>query len=152
VRHNPLGNLNSGCSGPWAKLIKSASLQLVFDAAIPKLLWRLVSRCFYMSICVFSTIRLKWLAQLKTPVQIPHKCNFLETEKNTIKRKSVTVLTDKQIPPRYQRSISSSLLGLLRALIPNVCNVLICKLVTYLVFAQAHSCNLLKCKCKNHRC
>jgi len=44
---NPLGNLNSGRSGPWLKLIRSASLQLVFDAAISKLLWRLVSLCFY---------------------------------------------------------------------------------------------------------
>jgi len=50
--YNPLGNLNSGRS-PWAKLIRSASLQLVFDAAISKLFWRLVSRCFYMSICIF---------------------------------------------------------------------------------------------------
>jgi len=47
-----LGNLNSGRSSPWAKLIRSASLQLVFVAAISKLLQRLVSRCFYMSICV----------------------------------------------------------------------------------------------------
>jgi len=34
------------------KLIRSASLQRVFDAAIAKLLCRLVSRCFYKSICV----------------------------------------------------------------------------------------------------
>jgi len=50
--YNPLGNLNSGRSGPWAKLIRSASLQLVFNVAISKLLWRLVTHCFYMSICV----------------------------------------------------------------------------------------------------
>jgi len=50
--YNPLGNLNSGRS-PGAKLVRSASLQLVFDAAITKLLWRLVSRCFYMAIRVF---------------------------------------------------------------------------------------------------
>jgi len=62
--YNPLGNVNSGRS-PRAKLIRSASLQLVFNAAISKLLWRLVSRCFYMSICVFSTIRLKWLVQFE---------------------------------------------------------------------------------------
>jgi len=49
--YNPLGNLNSG-RRPWAKLIRNASLQRVFDAAIAKLLWRLVSRCFYESICV----------------------------------------------------------------------------------------------------
>jgi len=66
--NNPLGNLNSGPSGLWAKLIRSASLQLVFDAAISKLLWRLVSRCFYMSICVFYTIRLKWLVQFECVV------------------------------------------------------------------------------------
>jgi len=47
--YNPLGNLNSGLR-PWAKLIRSASLQRVFDAAIAKLLCRLV--CFYQSICV----------------------------------------------------------------------------------------------------
>jgi len=64
---NPLGKINSGHS-PWAKLIRSASLQLVFDAAISKLLWRLVSRCFYMPICVFSTIRLKWLVQFECVV------------------------------------------------------------------------------------
>jgi len=66
--YNPLGNLNSGRSGPWAKFIRSASLQLVFDAAISKLLWHLVSRCFYMSICVFSTIRLNWLVQFECVV------------------------------------------------------------------------------------
>jgi len=55
--YNPLGNLNSG-RRPWAKLIRSASLQRVFDAAIAKLLWRLVSRCFYMSICFF--LRQHW--------------------------------------------------------------------------------------------
>jgi len=48
---NPLGNLNSG-RRPWAKLIRSASLQRVFDAAIAKLLCHLVSRCFNKSICV----------------------------------------------------------------------------------------------------
>jgi len=68
VYYNPLGNLNSGRSGPWTKLIRSASLQLVFDAAISKLLWRLVSRCFYTSICIFSTIRLKWLVQFECVV------------------------------------------------------------------------------------
>jgi len=41
-RHKPLGNLNSG-RRQWAKLIRSASLQRVFDAAIAKLLWR---HCF----------------------------------------------------------------------------------------------------------
>jgi len=50
-RYNPLGNLNSG-RRPWAKLIISASLQRVFDAAIAKLLCLLVSRCFYKAICV----------------------------------------------------------------------------------------------------
>jgi len=49
--YNPLGNLNSG-RRPSAKLIRSASLQRVFDAAIAKLLFRLVCRCFYKSICV----------------------------------------------------------------------------------------------------
>jgi len=49
--HNPLGNLNSG-HNPESKAHKSAPLQLVFDAAIAKLLCRLVSRCFYKSICV----------------------------------------------------------------------------------------------------
>jgi len=44
---------------PRAKLIRSTSLQLLFDVAVSKLLWRLVSLCFYMSICFFSTIRLK---------------------------------------------------------------------------------------------
>jgi len=57
--YNPLGNLNSG-RRQWAKLIRSASVKRVFDAAIAKLLWRLVSRCFYMSICVFSTMTLNW--------------------------------------------------------------------------------------------
>jgi len=65
--YNPLGNLNSRRSRR-AKLIRSTSLQLVFDAAISKLLWRLVSRCFYMSICVFSTIGLKWLVQFECVV------------------------------------------------------------------------------------
>jgi len=46
TRPTLIGNLNSGH-------IRSALLQLVFDAAISKLLWRLVSRCFYMSMCVF---------------------------------------------------------------------------------------------------
>jgi len=52
VLYNPLGNLNSG-RRPWAKLIGNASLQRVFDAAIAKLHWRLVSRCFYVTNCVF---------------------------------------------------------------------------------------------------
>jgi len=58
--NNPLGNLNSG-RRPWAKLTRSASLQHVFDAAIAKLLCRLVSRCFYKSICVlfYDNVELK---------------------------------------------------------------------------------------------
>jgi len=60
--NNPFGNLNSG-RRPWAKLIRSASLQCIFDAAIAKLLWRLVSRCFHMSICVFfyDNVELRWM-------------------------------------------------------------------------------------------
>jgi len=56
---NPLGNLISG-RRPWAKLIRSASLQRVFDAAIAKLLCRLVSRCFYnyFDLCLF--LRQRW--------------------------------------------------------------------------------------------
>jgi len=55
VEYNQLGNLNSG-RRPWAKLIRSASLQRVFDAASAKLLCRLVCRCFCMSICVWTTL------------------------------------------------------------------------------------------------
>jgi len=56
--------LNSG-RRPWSKLIRSASLQRVFDVAIAKLLWRLVCRCFYMSICVFfyDNVELKRMGQ-----------------------------------------------------------------------------------------
>jgi len=62
--YNPLGNLNSG-RRPWTKLIRNASLQRVFDAAIAKLLWRLVCRCFYMAICVFfyDNVKLRRMAQ-----------------------------------------------------------------------------------------
>jgi len=62
--YNPLGNLDSGRS-PWAKLIRSASLQRIFDAAIAKLLWRLVSRCFYVAISVFfyDNVELTRMAQ-----------------------------------------------------------------------------------------
>jgi len=69
--YNPLGNLNSG-RRPWAKLIRSASLQRVFDAAIAKWLWRLVSRCFYITICVFSTITLNWGEWHKTFIDSRH--------------------------------------------------------------------------------
>jgi len=41
-------------------IVNMESLQLVFDAAISKLLWRFVSRCFYMPVYVFfSTIKLQ---------------------------------------------------------------------------------------------
>jgi len=71
IRHmfyyNPLGNLNSG-RRPWAKPIRSASLQRVLDAAIAKLLCRLVSRCFYMSICVcfYDNVELRRMRCIST--------------------------------------------------------------------------------------
>jgi len=66
--YNPLGNLNSGRS-PWAKLIRSASLQLVCDAAMGLnyfgVLFLVASIWLFV---FFSTIRLKWLVQFECVV------------------------------------------------------------------------------------
>jgi len=91
VKYNPLWNLNSG-RRPWAKLIRSASLQRVFDAAISKLLCRLVSRCFGMSIyvCFYDNVELRRMRCISTK-QSPDG----DTEMSLTVRYAVCRLLDK---------------------------------------------------------
>jgi len=51
------------------KLIRSASLQCVFDAAIDKLLCRLVSRCFYksISVCFYDNVAIQEKVYRQSP-------------------------------------------------------------------------------------